>query len=673
MSRVLVYLIAVLGLHGNATFAEPPTHVWPGAAPCADTLQTCINAAAAGDVVRIATNAAVSENLNLPRSIALEGASGYSARLAAGFGIRATSTGNNSFNIAIRRVALTNAGISLIHNSSAAALIEIRHVDVDVLATAPVPFAGISVQLNGSGGGDVRITDNRVRAALSTEQIYALGVEFIGNGGTALIDFNHVESVGAQLEWGILSQGSGGATPTIVIANNEVRGRFVQAAIGVIEGPGGATSAVTASVLGNAVVGHNYRGIGIFPIVFNGSIAARILNNTVARSASGIYVTPYLFGGGSITGAVLNNLLAHNDYGLNIAAGLQAGVTEDYNLLFGNITNAYTPGAHDVSTDPLLRSFTDLHVQSGSPAISAGNGFAAFDFADAGTGLVDADGLRRVKGAMDIGAYEYGDFSLRARADAPAGNGFAINQASINGNAAASLFATVNAGAGAGIITDAHPTGVYYFSGLWRIFNQDGSAMPAGVEFNVFVPRSGDAAFVHVVTAGNLVGADTVIDLAELNNQSAKILLATSNWNPGATPGVYNNHTTSVGFNSSNWVVENNDFAVWTLGAAINIYGQDPSPNAYLHTATAGNTSGSLTVLDHPLLNGSACAQVNVTPRIGNHGNTTFDVFYNPGSGRWAIYNHALPMAVSAQFNIVIDAEQVATCAGLMFSDGFEE
>ena len=620
--------------------------------------------------MRIATNTAVAESLTLPRSITLEGASGFSARLASGFGISANSTGSASFNINIRRIALTNGGISLSHNSSAAANIEVRHVDI--AATAAAPYAGISVQLNGSTGNYVRIIDNRVRVAASTARTYALGVEFVGGSGTALMEFNRVESIGTEMQWGIYSQDSAGSTPTITFANNEVRGRFIQAAIGLLEGLSVANSAVTATVLGNVVVCHNYQGAGIVHGVFNGSIATRILNNTVVRCHDGIYITPILLGGGTISGPVLNNLVAYNNYGLNIASGLQSGVTEDYNLLFGNTNNAYTPGAHDVSTHPLLRSLTDLRVQAGSPAISAANGFAALDFVSTGVGLVDADGLRRVKGALDIGAYEFGDFTLRARADAPTGNNFAINQALINGNPSASLFATVNVGAGPAVITDAHPYGVYYSSGLWRLFNQDFVAMPLAVEFNVFVPRSGDATFVHVVSAANSLGGDTIIDLPELNNRIDKILLATANWNPGGSPGVYNNHTTAVGYTSINWVVENNDLAAWPIGAAVNIYAQDPSPNAYVHSATAGNTSGFQTVLDHPLLNGIPCAQVNVTPRVGSHGNTTFDVYYDAGIGRWAIYNHSLAMAIFAQFNIVIDAAQVTACAGTMFSDGFE-
>lgn len=665
--------LLVLGFGAGDAKAQPPTHLWPGVAPCAGTLQACINAAAEGDVVQIVTNTPVAENLNLPRSIALEAGSGFSPRLAAGFGISGSSVGSVSFNIAIRRIALSNASINLTHGSSAIAIIEIRHVDID--STSLTSVAGIHVEASGSGAATIRITDNRLHVAAPFSD--AVTVQFTGNNGsTALVDFNRIESVGVDTRWAILAEADAGSVASVDIVNNEVRGHYVLYGIGVSEGQfSSTTSTLTARVLGNVVVGRNRLNSGIAHFIKDGNISTKAFNNTVVGGNAGIRfgrwsTTTFV---GSISGPMLNNLLAYNFFGFEIDLEFQVPGNADYNLLFGNTANFYAAGTHDLGTDPQLRSLTDVHVQTGSPVIGAGNGFAGLDFVSSGVGTVDADGLRRIKGPMDIGAYEFGDLSLRVRADTPSGNNFAINQAPVDGNPLASLFATVNVGAGPVVITDAHPTGVYYFSGLWRLFNQDLATMPVGVVFNAFAPRTGDGTFVHTATVANLSGGDTIIDLVELNNQPEKILLATSNWNPGASPGVYNNHTTSVGYAEPNWLVENNDFAAWAVGAAVNIYSQDGSPNAYLHTATSGNSSGAQTMLDHLLLNGTPCAQVNVTPRSGNHGNTTFDVAYDNGSQRWIIFNHTLPMANGAQFNIVIDPGQVLACAGVLMSDGFED
>ena len=51
---------------------------WPGAAPCATTLQACLDGAVDGDRVLIATNATIGEDISLyNRSLTLTAADGY--------------------------------------------------------------------------------------------------------------------------------------------------------------------------------------------------------------------------------------------------------------------------------------------------------------------------------------------------------------------------------------------------------------------------------------------------------------------------------------------------------------------------------------------------------------------------------------------------------------------
>lgn len=651
--------------------ANALTRNWPGVAPCAATLQACIDASAAGDGVQIATNTWIAENLSLPRSITLEGAIGFSAQMASGFSIEGNSSDANPYNIAIRRIGLVNAHIFINHNQAGTANIEIRRVRI--VSTSVTSAAGIRVQAGSGGLATVRISDNWLRVASPGLFDAGLEVGLSGNHGTALIDFNHLEAVGDGDGWGIVAQATGGATPTVTIINNEVRGRFSRGAIGISEGLFSSTpSTLTARVMGNAVSARRRQGNGITHVINNGSIETQVINNTVVGTAFGMSFSRWSgsAGTGSISGPVQNNLFAFNDRGLFLNPEFITPIAEDYNLVFGNNSNQYTPGANDVVADPKLRSLTDLRLQTGSPAINQGNSIALLWFPTS-IGLVDADGLRRYKnGAADIGAYEFGDFSLRARADAPSFNGFAINQALVDGNPNARLFATpVYDG-----VTNAEPIGVYYTSATWWIFNQSppAAAMPVGAAFNVFVPADANGTFVHTATAANTSGHFTTIDNSALNNQPNQIVLATANWNPGGAAGVYNPHTTSVGYLGSNWFVLNNDFGAMPDGAAFNLYSQSPSPNAYVHGASSANTGGNLTVLDHPLLNGTPCAQVHITPRT-TAVDTTFDVIYGVSSLRWRIFSHNTPVAVGAEFNVVIDAGQVAACAGVLFGDGFED
>ncbi len=668
--RPAVLALFAISLAVASSSSHAVVRSWPGAAPCAATLQACIDASAAGDSVQIVTDTPITQSLFLPRSLTLESGPGFSAQMAAGLSIEGNSTDANPYNIAIRRIALTNAHVIISHNQAGTANIDIRRVSI--VSTAASSAAGIRVQAGSAGAATVRISDNHLRVATPGLFDAGLEVNFAGNNGTALIDFNHLEAVGDGDGWGILAQASGVAAPTMTVINNEVRGRFSRAAIGISEGLFSSTpSTVTARVIGNAVVGRARQGNGILQVINNGSIATQVINNSVVGASFGVIFSRWngSAGTGSISGPLQNNLLAYNDRGLFLNPEFQSPVQEDYNLVFANNSNQYTPGVNDVVADPKLRSLTDLRLQTGSPAINQGNSLALLFFPTS-IGLVDADGLRRFKNSVaDIGAYEFGDFSLRARALAPSGNGFQINQALVDGNPSARLFATPRFDG----VVNAQPIGVYYAASTWRIFNQSPPAapMPPNAAFHVFVPADGNGTFVHTASAANLSGHFTTIDNSALNNLPNQIVLATSNWNPGGAPGVYNAHTTSVGYFAPSWFVLNNDFGAMLDGAAFNIYSQPPSPNAYVHSASSANISGNATILDHPLLNGTPCAQVHITARTTAVA-TTYDVDYFDAAQRFTIFNHDAAMAIGAEFDVVIDAGQVAACAGVLFGDGFE-
>ncbi len=649
------------------------TRSWPGVAPCNGTLQACIDVSAATDTVQIATNTPITQSLFLPRSITLEGATGFSAQMASGLSIEGNSTDDNPYIVTVRRIALTNARIILSHNRAGTANIEIRRVSI--VSTGAANAAGIRVQAGSGGPATVRVTDNRLRVAAPSLFDAALEVSFAGNNGTALIDFNHVEGVGDGSGWGILAQVNGAGAPTMTVINNEVRGRFGRAAVGISEGLlSSVAGTLTARVIGNAAIGRARQGMGIVHTINNGSINTRTFNNTAVGLNYGMRFSRWSSsaGTGSVSGPVENNLLAYNSQGLSIRTEFQTPVVENVNLLFANDFNAYTPGALDVTLDPKLRSLTDVRLRDTSPAINAGDSGVSAAYTAAGVGLVDTDGLRRVKlNRVDIGAYEYGDFSALARADAPSGNTFVVNDSQINMRPRLFLFATARATSE----TNAWPIGVYYSTPNWRIFNQNIFVpMPVGMEFSLFVPVETDGTFLHTVTAANRSGHFTTIDHMRLNNLSNKIVLATSNWNPDGVPGVYNNHNTSVGYLAPSWFVLNNDFGDMSIGASFNIYSQDPSPNAYVHTVNNLNSFAAITFLDHPLLNVTPCAQVNLTPRTGLHGDTAFVVGYAAGAQRWGIANaNDVAMTIGAEFNVVIDAAQVAACAGVLFADGFED
>ena len=103
------------------------------------------------------------------------------------------------------------------------------------------------------------------------------------------------------------------------------------------------------------------------------------------------------------------------------------------------------------------------------------------------------------------------------------------------------------------------------------------------------------------------------------------------------------------------------------------VYWQPPSANAFRHIAMPGNISNNYTLLDHPLLNGHACAQVHVTQGAGGGVLNGHHVGVWYTGSRWAIYNQDLAsMPIGAEFHVVVDARQVFECSDVIFADAFD-
>lgn len=87
----------------------------------------------------------------------------------------------------------------------------------------------------------------------------------------------------------------------------------------------------------------------------------------------------------------------------------------------------------------------------------------------------------------DKGSSEYTSLLITADANNTSGHILTIDNAAINGNQSAMLFATHvynPGGSGAGVYNN-HPVGVYYAQGKWKIFNEDFAAIAPGTAFNV--------------------------------------------------------------------------------------------------------------------------------------------------------------------------------------------
>ena len=213
--------------------------------------------------------------------------------------------------------------------------------------------------------------------------------------------------------------------------------------------------------------------------------------------------------------------------------------------------------------------------------------------------------------------------------------------------------------------------GVYRGASIWRIFTQDLSSMDTNVAFNVWNPAPSANNYVHTATDATAANESyTELDRSGLNNNPDAIISVTQLWQE-----VYNDNPVGVFYNNTlgRWYIYNSNFEDMPLMAQFNVYYQTPSSNAFEHRAGGVNISGYSTYIDHPLLNGSSCAQFQITHKgISNYPYKT-GVFYDSIIKQWAIFNQGGRMMPDyARFHVIVSAEQIAACKDLIFADGFE-
>lgn len=671
-------------------FAAGAVSVWPGAAPCNTTLQACIDATPDGDIVRIDSNATIAENLNLyNRSLSVIAGNGWRPGLAPGNWISVSSApilGNQS--VTLRGLRLTNAYVSATYLGTGTATYDFSDLVLEQTNTIPT-----YLRVEGRTGNTVqaRLYNNRVTGL--PRNLNAGLIELVNGGGTlnASAYYNDVRSTSASaIEGaGLFVDTTGGGGGTVKLHGNTVRGGFYRAGLFVSEGLFSSTASdFNARVYSNVVIcadntsGGGTSGTGISFTAGNGRISAQAVNNTVTRCSNGINANQWDGGGaGAVIEGIVKNNLVVGMRGLAFTSGLAAGLSNDYNLL--NVSSNFTaPGPNTITANANLVALTAPRLRADSPAIDAA------DTATLGLGIIfnslptnDADGLRRLKGGSsgqaDIGAYEYGDRDLlhiATVANTSGGYITRIDNPLLDSQSEANPIATPHwNGSGSGIVND-NPFGIYYFSGKWRLFNEDQvTAVPAGAAYNTFVPAAGGGSFRHVSSAANSAGFSTQLDDSSINNLPERIILATQNWSAGSN--VYNAHPIGLQYvpgASGRWQIVNIDQAAgggMPLDAGFNLYAQEASPNAFRVTAASG---GSAIELDHPLLNDVPCARVHVT-RLHNGSSVprNFDVYYGSGNGRWRIFSYT-SLSIGTQFNVVVDPAQVFACTDRIFANGFQ-
>jgi hypothetical protein len=660
---LITIAVSTAALATSSGVSAATTRSWPGAAPCDTSLQACVNASANGDTVQVQTNGPIAEDLQISKPLNLLARPGYRPVFAAGNGLTVGySPGSGvAWNTSIDGFTLLDGSVA-VRGGSGDLTVTLRNLDVSHAAYA----SGAALEVSYSGTGSVHYVIERNRVRLNaTSQVQGIVVS-AGTGGTfsGSVHDNRIEgnSAGGPSDVGLEIYGTAATAPSALIYSNQVSGNLY---VGCLVYVAGASSVLLADNLFRM----RNPGPGTFGIQLaqsagaGNSLDAQVFNNTIVGWSYGVFGN-----GASVGGRLYNNLYAYNTS--QAIAQQDSTMTEKFSLFFANGGPAPTLGTGSMIADPkFARGLEDVHLTAGSPAVDAADSAdLGVLLANASIGQIDADGLRRFKGALaDIGAFEYGDGALIEFAKT---NDSTIDNPLLNGNSAALPQLTQNKTPDTYIaaVYDPGLTSLSYFAGHFGVVDEDGTLPPAGSAFNVFAPALGGGALLHTTSGSNVSAAPalTRIDDPYLDGRDAAIVLVT----PRVTP--YFNHPFGVAYGflfATNWFISQLDAgaSAFPTGVQFDVYAQDPSLDAFVWNAPF---AGPSTAIDHVLLNGEPCARLYVTNGTSDPHPTA--VTY--AAQRWMIVNlDGGNMPVGAEFYVVIDEAATQFCRyDHLFHNGFD-
>ena len=688
-------LLALVLLVAPAVRAD--VRSWPGSPPCHHTLQSCLNGVDPGDIVEIASDGVIDESLLIEdRLVSLRAAEGFHPTLAAGRNLIvdfSPSTTGFWVPYELHYAGLTLAGGRFEFMSTRNGSVVIERMDI----TQTGSTTGLLAATMGTDTGpatQITLRENRLRASLDAAQTLFVG---LGTPTRVVIEDNLIESrtgtpAPAATRTAIHAQGTTGngsieIRRNRIIATADGDAGAARLARGVVIAPFGANVALEVRIIDNLIdVGVDASGVGISSIAGSGHSLYDITNNTVRSRGRGIVLYDTSPGQSAVTARIRNNIVARPanvgaESGLAWSAGHPA-ISNDYNLLFQTAGDSAPLGPHTLFADPQFESDDQLRLQAASPAIDAGDYLARSDaLPHLGMAVaLDADGLRRSIGAMvDVGAFEFGDQWFTHNAGASA-TSTTLQRAGLDDNPAALLHITRSGGsdsssnaASAGPLTQSFGE----FTQRWSLVSDDGSNLPAGAGFTLRQLAVGAQSGTHKATAGNNFSVSGSSLGATWSNLPSDWIFLVSATRGAAFSNVANPHPFGAAHLNGAWRIVNTDAAAMPDGAAFVVYAQAPSRNAFLHTVTPANlVTPVVSLLDHPALNGIACAHPHVAVSASGQMPTPLvSARYEPSLQRWYLLDASPGIAMSAgnRYAIVIDPRASADhCRGPLFGDGFE-
>src|SRR3954469_17943578 len=121
--RLFLLVSALLPIGVSAT-----TRTWPGSAPCAGTLQACVDGATSGDRIEIATSAPIAEDISLyNRSLTLTAADGFAPTFGTNHWLSITSPAiAGDLQVSVSRLSFNDGYVFANYNGAGTATYDLR-------------------------------------------------------------------------------------------------------------------------------------------------------------------------------------------------------------------------------------------------------------------------------------------------------------------------------------------------------------------------------------------------------------------------------------------------------------------------------------------------------------------------------------------------------------------